>query len=78
MLFNPLVIVSVSSEGVTASIVEGDIPVANGVVHVVDQLLGFVYNNVREQIQVESTYVDFFLDCEIHKVKLNPKKSKKI
>mgnify|MGYP003691386647 CR=1 FL=1 len=54
MLFNTLFLVSVSSEGVTASIVEGDIPVANGVVHVVDQLLGFVYNNVREQIQVES------------------------
>nr|XP_022310525.1 fasciclin-1-like [Crassostrea virginica] len=50
--------VSVSSEGVIASIVEGDIPVANGVVHVVDQLLGFVYNNVREQIQVESTDFD--------------------
>ena len=71
MLFNTLFIVSVSSEGVTASIVEGDIPVANGVVHVVDQLLGFVYNNVREQIQVESTYVDFFLTMIVKYIKEN-------
>ena len=71
MLFNTLFIVSVSSEGVTASIVEGDITVVNGVVHVVDQLLGFVYNNVREQIQVESTYVDFFLTMIVKYIKEN-------
>lgn len=52
----------VNSDGVSAAIIEGNITVSNGVVHVVDQLLGFVYNNIREQIQQESTYVI----CEMH------------
>ncbi|XP_061190366.1 uncharacterized protein LOC133198263 [Saccostrea echinata] len=47
--------VYVNSDGVSAAIIEGNITVSNGVVHVVDQLLGFVYNNVREQIQREGT-----------------------
>ncbi|XP_062591198.1 uncharacterized protein LOC134252705 isoform X1 [Saccostrea cucullata] len=47
--------VYVNSDGVSAAIVEGNITVSNGVVHVVDQLLGFVYNNIREQIQREGT-----------------------
>lgn len=47
----------VNSDGVSAAIIEGNITVSNGVVHIVDQLLGFVYNNIREQIQQESTYV---------------------
>lgn len=49
--------VYVNSDGVSAAIIEGNITVSNGVVHIVDQLLGFVYNNIREQIQQESTYV---------------------
>lgn len=52
-----LLAVYVNSDGVSAAIIEGNITVSNGVVHVVDQLLGFVYNNIREQIQQESTYV---------------------
>lgn len=52
-----LLSVYVNSDGVSAAIIEGNITVSNGVVHIVDQLLGFVYNNIREQIQQESTYV---------------------
>ncbi|XP_061190847.1 uncharacterized protein LOC133198963 [Saccostrea echinata] len=47
--------VYVNSGGVSADITEGNVTVTNGVVHVVDQLLGFVYNNIREQIQREGT-----------------------
>ncbi|XP_061190363.1 uncharacterized protein LOC133198258 [Saccostrea echinata] len=50
--------VYVNSDGVSAAIIEGNITVTNGVVHVVDQLLGFVYNNVREQILQEGTKFD--------------------
>ena len=42
--------VSVSSGGVTAQIIRGNITLANGVLHVIDRMLGFVYNTAIEQI----------------------------
>ena len=48
------VAVSVSSGDVTAQIVRGNITVANGVIHVIDRLLGFVYNSALEQIQQDT------------------------
>ncbi|KAK3094568.1 hypothetical protein FSP39_003488 [Pinctada imbricata] len=48
----------VNSFGVSAEIKRGNITVENGVLHIVDQLLGFVYNNIREQITVDGRQLD--------------------
>ncbi|XP_052261355.1 uncharacterized protein LOC127865553 isoform X1 [Dreissena polymorpha] len=40
----------VRSGGVTAQITQGNITVQNGVIHLIDRMLGYVYFNVREQI----------------------------
>lgn len=61
--------VYVNSDGVSAAIIEGNITVSNGVVHVVDQLLGFVYNNIREQIQQESTKFEQMINLGTETVK---------
>ncbi|XP_078329328.1 fasciclin-1-like isoform X2 [Crassostrea virginica] len=61
--------VYVNSDGVSAAIIEGNITVSNGVVHVVDQLLGFVYNNIREQIQLESTKFEQLINLGSESVK---------
>ena len=42
--------VSVSSGGVTAEIIQGNITLNNGVLHIIDRMLGFVYNTAIEQI----------------------------
>ena len=42
--------VLVSSGGVTAQITRGDITMGNGVIHIIDRMLGFVYNTAVEQI----------------------------
>ena len=42
--------VSVSSGGVTAQIIRGNITVENGVIHIIDRMLGFIYNTAIEQI----------------------------
>ncbi|OWF39283.1 fasciclin-1-like [Mizuhopecten yessoensis] len=54
--------VYVNSEGVDASIVRGNITVYNGVIHVVDHLLGYVYNSVRETITQESPDFNQYLN----------------
>ncbi|XP_033725389.1 fasciclin-1-like [Pecten maximus] len=54
--------VYVNSEGVDAAIVQGNITVYNGVVHVVDQLLGYVYHSVRETITQDSPEFDQYLN----------------
>nr|XP_011435844.1 fasciclin-1 isoform X1 [Crassostrea gigas] len=61
--------VYVNSDGVSAAIIEGNITVSNGVVHIVDQLLGFVYNNIREQIQQESTKFEQMINLGTETVK---------
>ncbi|CAE1294173.1 unnamed protein product [Acanthosepion pharaonis] len=42
--------VFVTSGDTTAQIVLGNVTVGNGVIHMIDNLLGFTYNNVMEQI----------------------------
>ncbi|XP_048748872.2 uncharacterized protein LOC125661046 isoform X1 [Ostrea edulis] len=61
--------VYVNSDGVSAAIIEGNITVSNGVVHVVDQLLGFVYNNIREQIQQEGSKFEQLINLGTETVK---------
>jgi hypothetical protein len=46
--------VYVSSGGVTSEITMGNITVNNGVIHVCDTLLGYVYYTVRQQIAEDS------------------------
>ncbi|CAG2195704.1 unnamed protein product [Mytilus edulis] len=47
----------VNSGGVTSAITLGNITVNNGVIHVCDRLLGFIYNTVRQQISEDSPLV---------------------
>ncbi|GAB1606581.1 transforming growth factor-beta-induced protein ig-h3-like [Argonauta hians] len=51
--------VSVISGESTANIVLGNLTVGNGVVHVVDKLLGYVFNTVMEQIRNDKTSSEF-------------------
>ena len=44
----------VKAGGVTAKIITGNIPVANGVIHVIDEMLGFVYKTAFEQINEDA------------------------
>jgi hypothetical protein len=46
--------VYVNSGGVTGEITHGNITAWNGVVHFVDTLLGYKYNTVRDEIEVNS------------------------
>ena len=46
--------VSVSSGGVTAEIIQGNITLNNGVLHIIDGMLGFVYNTALEQIEQDA------------------------
>ncbi|XP_052083863.1 fasciclin-1-like [Mytilus californianus] len=50
--------VYVNSGGVTSAITMGNITVNNGVIHVCDRLLGFIYNTVRQQISEDSPLFD--------------------
>lgn len=50
--------VFVNSGGVTAEIKKGNVTVTNGVIHVCDTLLGYIYNTVRQQIAVDSPVFD--------------------
>ena len=47
----------VTSGGVSAMIERGNITVANGVIHIIDRMLGFVYNTAIEQIDHDAPYV---------------------
>lgn len=47
--------VYVMSEGVNAEVTFGNITVANGVLHVVDSILGFKYNSALQQVEMDST-----------------------
>jgi len=53
-LFIVFYTVYVNSGGVTSEITMGNITVNNGVIHVCDTLLGYVYNTVRQQITEDS------------------------
>lgn len=44
--------VYVNSGGVTAQITHGNITVMNGALHFIDALLGYVYNNARDEIEL--------------------------
>lgn len=46
--------VMVRSGGVTAQVIQGNITTENGVIHIVDRMLGFVYYSVREQLEEDS------------------------
>ena len=50
--------VYVNSGGVTSEITMGNITVNNGVIHVCDTLLGYIYNTVRQQIAEDSPTFD--------------------
>ncbi|XP_064596244.1 fasciclin-1-like [Liolophura sinensis] len=51
--------VYVMSEGVNAEITFGNITVANGVLHVVDSILGYRYNSALQQVESDSTVSSF-------------------
>ena len=53
-LFFVFYTVYVNSGGVTSEITMGNITVNNGVIHVCDTLLGYVYNTVHQQIAEDS------------------------
>ncbi|XP_062597812.1 uncharacterized protein LOC134259226 isoform X2 [Saccostrea cucullata] len=61
--------VYVYSGGSGAAIMEGNITLSNGVVHVVDQLLGLVYNTIRDQIQKESMKFDQLINLGTEKIR---------
>ena len=44
--------VHISNNKVRARIVEPNIPVSNGVIHVIDDLLFYVYRNLKQKIEV--------------------------
>ena len=49
--------VYVSGGGVTARLTTGNIRVDNGVIHVTDKMLGFIYQTALEHIQEDARYM---------------------
>ena len=47
-----IISVYISNNKVRARIVEPNIPVANGVIHVIDDLLFYIYRNLKQKIEV--------------------------
>ncbi|XP_050398114.1 transforming growth factor-beta-induced protein ig-h3 [Patella vulgata] len=51
--------VYISGGGVNAEITKGNMTVQNGAIHIIDSVLGFVYNTAREQIQLDRSASNF-------------------
>ncbi|CAG2215853.1 unnamed protein product [Mytilus edulis] len=64
-----LSILYVNSGGVTSAITLGNITVNNGVIHVCDRLLGFIYNTVRQIYQEDSPLFDQLINRASEEIK---------